>query len=81
MDYNFPTSEKTSNNAFSEVSNFKLVLKEFFHFYGYRYQMKKHIISTQIGRWEERQIQPGQVFFTSAQKRFVLKDYYLFLFN
>lgn len=72
MEHKFPTTDQTPANVCSKVSNFRLILKEFFNLYGSRYQMWNHVISTRIGRWQERRIQAKQTYFTPAQKRFVV---------
>lgn len=69
--HKFPTIEQTSVEVRSSISNFKLILKEFFDFYGNRYQIWNHVISTQIGRWQEQRIQPEQKSFKPAQQQFV----------
>lgn len=45
------------------------LLSEFFRFYGQRYQIGNHVISLNIGRWQERRIQGEQKFFLPNQKR------------
>lgn len=62
MNHNFPTIKETSINVCSTISNFKNALKEFFYFYGNHYQIRNHVISTQIGRWQQQHKQ--FVFFT-----------------
>lgn len=70
MNYDFPTIEKTVVR--STVSNFKSALKGFFNFYGNQYDIPNHVISTQIGRWQQRYVQPDEILFDPAQKQFVL---------
>lgn len=69
MDYNFPTIEETVVRA--KVSNFKTALKGFFNFYGNHYQIRDHVISTQIGQWQQRHIQLEQKPFGTAEQQFV----------
>lgn len=82
MDHKYPTIGQTSINVPSTVSNYKRILKEFFNFYGKRYQISSsnqdtdHVISIQIGRWQERRIQPEQTFFNPAQQQFVFSFLY-----
>lgn len=70
MNYDFPTIEETVVR--STVSNFKSALKGFFNFYGNQYDIPNHVISTQIGRWQQRRIQPEEKIFEPAQQQFVL---------
>lgn len=46
-------------------------VKEFFDFYGKTFDSKTHLISLNVGRWQQKQ-QGEQKHFTSAQKRLVL---------
>lgn len=52
----------------SNISDFKTVLRQFFHFYGNRYQIWNHVISINIGQWQERRLQ-AQKNFSLAKKR------------
>lgn len=75
LEHNFPTVDQVLCNdspIISNESNYKLILRQFFAFYGYHYQMQNHVISAHIGRFQERQIQPAQISFSIAQQRFVL---------
>lgn len=45
------------------------ILADFFWFYGQRYQIWNHVISLNIGRWQERRIQDQQKSFQPNQKR------------
>lgn len=49
----------------------KQTLGQFFQFYGEKFQMKRLIISVNIGRWQERILQSEQTNFTTEQKRFI----------
>lgn len=54
-----------------EKEKLKQTLRQFFEFYGDKFQMKRQIISVNIGRWQERILQSGQTNFTTEQKRFI----------
>lgn len=69
MEHNFPTIGETAIR--STVSNFKNALKGFFNFYGNHYEIQNHVISTQIGQWQQRHVQPGQKFVDPAQQQCV----------
>lgn len=51
----------------------KDLLKEavggFFKFYAKRYELNNHLISVNVGRWQEIHVQPHQTIFTPEQKR------------
>lgn len=59
----------TSANVQSNISDFKPVLRQFFYFYGNRYQICNHVISINIGQWQERRLQAIQNF-SPAQNRY-----------
>lgn len=48
----------------------KKSVAEFFNFYGKKLEVGKHLISTNIGRWQERHLQAKQSVFTPEQERF-----------
>lgn len=62
---------KTGSRISSNIANFQKFPKEFFEFYGNRYQMWNHVISANVGRWQERRLQSEQKNFLDVQKRFV----------
>lgn len=41
----------------------KILTTNFVYFYGNRYQIRNHVISLNIGRWQERRIEDQQKFF------------------
>lgn len=41
----------------------------FFKFYAKRYELNNHLISVNVGRWQEIRLQPHQSIFTPEQKR------------
>lgn len=61
---------KTAEASLTKDSaSFDKILAEFFWFYGQRYQIWNHVISLNIGRWQERRIQDQQKWFLPNQKR------------
>lgn len=73
----FPTVDEllqANASVNSNISNFRPILRQFFYFYGHRYQMWNHIISINIGRWQERRVQAEQRCFSPAQQRFAFKN-------
>lgn len=80
LDQKFPklsdvpsTHSKAIHHVRCHVEKEKLqqTIGEFFKFYGEKFQMKRQIISVNIGRWQERFLQSQQTNFTPEQKRFV----------
>lgn len=83
MDYGLPavsgivitseskTNATTTNNKSTAEHNKNLneMLADFFHFYGGRYEINNHLISTWIGRWQEQRLTGQQKRFTPEQKR------------
>lgn len=63
--------KKATESLKKEMATFDKILADFFWFYGQRYQIWNHVISLNIGRWQERRIQDQQKFFKSNQKRCV----------
>lgn len=53
-----------------DLANIDKLLADFFWFYGQRYQIWNHVISLNLGRWQERRIQDQQKHFLPNQKRF-----------
>lgn len=83
MDYGLPAASDilaaseakattTTTNAKSTAEhnkNLNKMLADFFHFYGGRYEINNHLISTSIGRWQEQRLTGQQKHFTPEQKR------------
>lgn len=63
--------KKVAASLKKDLDNFDKMLSDFFWFYGQRYQIWNHVISLNIGRWQERRIQDQQKFFMPNQKRCV----------
>lgn len=66
--------KKASASLKKDMTNIDKMLADFFWFYGQRYQIWNHVISLNIGRWQERRIQDQQKHFLPNQKRYV--DFY-----
>lgn len=60
-----------SGIKFSPKNGFGEFVKEFFEFYGNTFEPKMHLISVNVGKWQQKE-QREQKHFTSAQKRFVI---------
>lgn len=79
MQYELPTvnniqvskSISSVKSVYEEQKDFGRILYDFFHFYGTRYEINNHLISTRIGRWQEQRLTGQQKYFTPEQKRFV----------
>lgn len=75
VEHKFPTVEQIvsqSHGMPSNVPKFKQAMKDFFKFYGQRYQIKEHVISANVGQWQERRTQPKQKLSSGdAKGRFV----------
>lgn len=54
------------------LDHFKNIPRQFFDFYGNRYQMWNHVISAHIGQWQEREHKPTQRHFGEAKQQLVL---------
>lgn len=69
------SEDKTTDAASYAKSNaektkdLNKMLADFFHFYGGRYEINNHLISTSIGRWQEQRLTGQQKYFTPEQKR------------
>lgn len=61
--------KKANASLQKDLENVDKLLVDFFWFYGNRYQIWNHVISLNIGRWQERRIQDQQKFFLPNQKR------------
>lgn len=63
VNYNLPNISNFHNSShkkrFKDV-NIKTIAREFFSFYGNSYNMRTQVISVQIGRWQQRQLNPSQ---------------------
>lgn len=64
-----------------DKDNFKRLVVGFFEFYGKIYEMKNQLISVNIGRWQDPQLEIKKTNFTPEQKR--LKQFFniVFFFN
>lgn len=62
----FDTTAKSLAEKTKDLNN---MLADFFHFYGGRYEINNHLISTWIGRWQEQRLHGQQKHFTPEQKR------------
>lgn len=60
---------KTKFSSENKLGDF---VKEFFEFYGKTFESKSHIISINVGKWQQK-VQEDQKHFTPEQKRFVIK--------
>lgn len=58
-----------TKSTLDDMQDFDKMLGEFFHFYGGRYEINNHLISTCIGRWQEQRLTGQQKHFTVEQKR------------
>lgn len=63
------TTKKPTTSSKKDAESFEKILADFFWFYGQRYQIWNHVISLNIGRWQERRIQDQQKWFLPNQKR------------
>lgn len=61
--------KKTNSSMQKDLLIIDKMLADFFWFYGQRYQIWNHVISLNIGRWQERRIQDQQKWFLPNQKR------------
>lgn len=68
----------TINNkiSFGSADDLGQFVRDFFHFYGKSFERNTHIISANVGRWQQMD-SPTQTKFTPEQKRFV----YYYSFN
>lgn len=77
MNHNFPQTKDVPPSKAKHINVVPIIkmdlLKQgvggFFKFYADRYEISNHLISVNIGRWQERRLQPHQSNFTSEQKR------------
>lgn len=76
---NLPTVDKfissdqpveTNDQLSDESKNFGLLVRAFFQFYGDKYNIEEHLISTYIGQWQQIRLQNEQKRITPAQKRY-----------
>lgn len=78
VNYKIPTLDNIANfvsNANTNVPNFKTCPRQFFDFYGNRYQMHNHVISAHIGQWQEMRCHPEQTRFSEAKQRYSWPDF------
>lgn len=68
---NSDAMKKAGALAKKDLANIDKLLADFFWFYGQRYQIWNHVISLNIGRWQERRIQDQQKHYMPNQKRYV----------
>lgn len=68
---NADAMKKATASFKKDLKNIDKILADFFWFYGQRYQIWNHVISLNIGRWQERRIQDQQKHFLPNQKRSV----------
>lgn len=61
-----------NGTKFSPKNSFDEFVKEFFEFYGKTFESKMHLISVNVGKWQQKE-QGEQNEFTTAQKRFVIQ--------
>lgn len=52
-----------------EKENMKRLSRQFFEFYGNYYEINCKVISVDVGRWQNRELDSNQMNFTLAQKR------------
>lgn len=67
---NAQAAQKASALHQKDLDNLDKILVDFFWFYGNRYQIWNHVVSVNIGRWQERRIQDQQKLFLPNQQRF-----------
>lgn len=61
----------SENVPFRLDSNLDELICGFFHFYGHQYEFKNHLISLNIGKWQEKRLQKSQKALKPDQKRLV----------
>lgn len=76
MNHEIPVLDELSSmiankTLLSSEQNLSDFIKDFFHFYGTTFENRTHIISANVGRWQQIN-SPGQIHFTPQQKRSVL---------
>lgn len=57
-----------SKMSFSSKHDLGHFVKDFFHFYGTTFERKTHLISVNVGKWQQIN-SPGQIRFSPEQKR------------
>lgn len=63
------TEPITNDSLARDLNNFSHILFEFFRFYGERYQIWNHVISANIGQWQERRLQTTTRNLSTAKKQ------------
>lgn len=53
-----------------DKKNLKRSISEFFEFYGKKYELKNQLISVNIGRWQDPQLEIKKTSFTVEQKKY-----------
>lgn len=78
MNHGWPTISGlvTTRGASGSEEDLGKYLNGFFQFYGKKYEIPIHLISVNIGRWQEKRLQPKQNQFSSEQKRYVYTLYF-----
>lgn len=79
MHYDLPTVDEISNPApkkRSKTVDLAAIARQFFTFYSKNYEIGNHIISPQIGQWQEKRLQREQKNFSSAKKRLRLHNFF-----
>lgn len=74
VEYKYPKVEQIVNQyqtTSPKIPDLEQAIKGFFTFYGKRFQMGNHVISANIGQWQERHNQPKQKLSSAAKQRFV----------
>lgn len=79
MRYDLPIVDEISNPAPKKRSkpvDLAAMARQFFSFYSENYEIGNHIISPQIGQWQERRLQREQKNFSNAKKRCGLPTFF-----
>lgn len=80
MHYDLPTVDEISNPApkkRSKTVDSAAIARQFFTFYSKNYEIGNHIISPQIGQWQEKRLQRQQKNFSNAKKRCGLLTFFI----
>lgn len=73
LNHNYPKlNELSTTNKVNFSFNIGLgeLVRGFFKFYGCTYEVVSHLISLNVGRWQEKQLKKEQSRFSPEQKRF-----------
>lgn len=63
------TATTNTKSIADKTKDLNEMLANYFHFYGGRYEINNHLISTWVGRWQEQRLHGQQKYFTPEQKR------------